>query len=195
METVKCVVVGDGAVGKTSLLISYTTNSFSDEYCPTIFDNYSALVRVDNKNVSLGLWDTAGQEEYDRLRPLSYPQTDVFLLCFSVVSPPSYENIRNRWNPEVRHHCPNVPVILVATKTDLRDDSNAILRLDERNMKPIIFEEGNKLAKEIDATKYLECSAKNLQGVRALFDETIRATFKTNPKPGKKSKKAKCSIL
>ena len=51
---------------------------------------------VDGKPISLGLWDTAGQEDYDRLRPLSYPQTDVFLICFSLVSPPSYENVRTK---------------------------------------------------------------------------------------------------
>jgi small GTP-binding protein len=51
---------------------------------------------VDGKTISLGLWDTAGQEDYDRLRPLSYPQTDVFLICFSLVSPPSYENVRTK---------------------------------------------------------------------------------------------------
>ena len=70
--------------------------------------------------MELALWDTAGQEDYDRLRPLSYPDTDVILICFSIDSPDLFRNITDKWVPEVNHHCPNVPIILVGNKMDLR---------------------------------------------------------------------------
>ena len=97
-KKIKCVVVGDGAVGKTCLLISYSTNKFPLDYVPTIFDNYSVTILIGGEAYSLGLFDTAGQEEFDRLRPISYPETDVFLVCFSVVNPDSYANVKEKVN-------------------------------------------------------------------------------------------------
>uniref|UniRef100_A0AAA9S6B1 Rho-related GTP-binding protein RhoG n=3 Tax=Bos TaxID=9903 RepID=A0AAA9S6B1_BOVIN len=156
------------------------------------FDNYSANVMVDSKPVNLGLWDTAGQEDYDRLRPLSYPQTDVFLICFSLVSPASYENVRAKWFPEVRHHCPSTPIILVGTKLDLRDDKDTIEKLKEKKLAPITYPQGLALAKEIDSVKYLECSALTQRGLKTVFDEAIRAVL--CPQPTRPQKRP-CSIL
>ncbi|XP_075430186.1 rho-related GTP-binding protein RhoA-A-like isoform X2 [Ascaphus truei] len=116
------VVVGDGACGKTCLLIVFNGDVFPELYVPTILENYVADIEVDDKQVELILWDTAGQEDYDRLRPLSYPRTDVIVMCFSIASPDSLVNITEKWTPEVKHFCPNVPFILVGNKKDLRND-------------------------------------------------------------------------
>ncbi|XP_072547683.1 ras homolog family member Ga [Salminus brasiliensis] len=186
MQTVKCVVVGDGAVGKTCLLISFTTNAFPKEYIPTVFDNYSSQITVDSRPISLNLWDTAGQEAYDRLRTISYPQTNVFIICFSVSNPTSYENIRLKWYPEVSQHCPNVPFLLVGTKMDQREDQEILKKLKEQNLTPVTKPQGEALAREIRAIKYLECSALKQVGVREVFMEAVRAFLNPKPVPPKR---------
>lgn len=195
MRTLKCVVVGDGAVGKTCMLISFTTNAFPGEYIPTVFDNYSANIMVDGNPISLGLWDTAGQEDYDRLRPLSYPQTDVFLVCFSVISQPSYENVSSKWYPEISHHCPGVPIILVGTKIDLREDIETLNRLKQKKGSPITKEMGEMKAKEINANKYLECSSITQRGLKNVFDEAIRSALYPQGKLNKSKRRYRCQIL
>jgi len=191
MQNIKCVVVGDGAVGKTCLLISYTTNAFPGEYIPTVFDNYSANVMVDGKPINLGLWDTAGQEDYDRLRPLSYPQTDVFLVCFSVISQSSFENVKTKWVPEIQHHAPGVPILLVGTKSDLRKDDNTVKQLAARSQEMVGAEAAGGMAKEVGAAKYLECSALTQEGLKQVFDDAIRAAMAKPENTGKRP----CTLL
>ncbi|XP_022095139.1 ras-related protein ced-10-like isoform X2 [Acanthaster planci] len=192
-RNVKLVVVGDGAVGKTCMLWSYTHNAFPKEYVPTVFDNFSQLIKVDSVSVNLGLWDTAGQEDYDRLRPLSYPQTDIFLVCFSVEGPPSYSNVQTKWVPELQHHAPAVPFILVGTKIDLREDRETLTRLSQQGKAPFKKEAGEKLAAKTGAYKYMECSALTQKGLKQIFEEAVRVVLTPNAAP--RPKKHRCKIL
>ncbi|RUP14069.1 protein RHO1 [Jimgerdemannia flammicorona] len=140
----KLVVVGDGGCGKTSLLVVYQNGSFPERYVPTVFENYIANVKLENgKTVELALWDTAGQEDYDRLRPLSYPETDVILICFAIDQRTSFSNVQDRWLPEVTHFCETVPKILVGMKIDLRDNAERIAHLNAMGHQLITYEEVN----------------------------------------------------
>ena len=186
----KLVIVGDGACGKTCLLIVFSKDQFPEVYVPTVFENYVADIEVDTKQVELALWDTAGQEDYDRLRPLSYPDTDVILMCFSIDSPDSLENIPEKWTPEVKHFCPNVPIILVGNKKDLRNDEQTRWELQKQKQEPVRKDDGDEMSQKINAFAYLECSAKSKEGVREVFETATRAALAT-----KKKKKKGCALL
>ncbi|CAF0883479.1 unnamed protein product [Rotaria sordida] len=190
-RAIKCVVVGDGAVGKTCLLAAYAQNKFLGEYRPTIFDNYAVTVMINQEPYTLNLFDTAGQEDYDRLRLLSYPQTNVFLVCFNIALPSSFENVRTKWMPEITHHCPHTQFVLVGTQIDLRDDPKTITSLKRSHGNLISFKQGEKLARELKAVKYVECSALTQRGVKEVFDEAIIATLVKPKTLGKRS----CIIL
>ena len=140
----------------------------------------------DGKPIHLGLWDTAGEEDYDRLRPLSYPQTDVFLICTSIVSSPSLQNIKTKWVPEIQHHAPDAPIVLVGTKADLRGDDN--VKLTGYLVSP---GDGDAMAREVGAKLYVECSALTQEGLKCVFDEAIRASLSKY----EQKKKGKCTVL
>ncbi|KAK6118028.1 hypothetical protein DH2020_048231 [Rehmannia glutinosa] len=203
---IKCVTVGDGAVGKTCLLISYTSNTFPTDYVPTVFDNFSANVVV---NGALLTWACGILlEDYNRLRPLSYRGADVFILAFSLISKASYENVSKKilsygfvmlalifqWIPELKHYAPGVPIVLVGTKLDLRDDKQFFV--DHPGAVPITAAQGEELRKTIGSPAYIECSSKTQQNVKAVFDAAIKVVLQP-PKQKKKKGKAQkaCSIL
>ncbi|KAL1272446.1 hypothetical protein QQF64_028308 [Cirrhinus molitorella] len=163
----------------------------AEVYVPTVFENYIADIEVDSKQVELALWDTAGQEDYDRLRPLSYPDTDVILMCFSIDSPDSLENIPEKWTPEVKHFCPNVPIILVGNKKDLRNDEHTRRELTKMKQEPVKPEEGRDMANRISAFGYLECSAKTKEGVREVFEMATRAALQVR----KRKKRSGCLLF
>ena len=169
MRNVKTVVVGDGANGKTCMLVSYTTNTFPKDYIPTVFDNYAATVMVDGVPINLALWDTAGQGDYDRLRPLSYSQTDVFLITFSLTNRTSFENVKSKWSYEIKQFDACAPIILVGTKLDMRDTAPPGTTVS--------YQEGETLKHMINAHHYIECSALTQQNLKHLFDQTIRVAL------------------
>ncbi|XP_022735744.1 rac-like GTP-binding protein 3 isoform X1 [Durio zibethinus] len=191
---IKCVTVGDGAVGKTCMLICYTSNKFPTDYIPTVFDNFSANVVVEGTTVNLGLWDTAGQEDYNRLRPLSYRGADVFVLAFSLVSRASYENVLKKWITELQHYAPSVPVVLVGTKLDLREDKHYLA--DHPGLLPVsTAQQGEELRKQIGAAYYIECSSKTQQNVKAVFDAAIKVVIKPPQKQEKKKKPSRGCLI
>ena len=166
------------------MLISYTTNKFPEDYVPTVFDNYTADIIVDGKPYTLNLYDTAGQEDYDRLRPLSYPQTDLFIVTFAVTSSSSYENVRTKWIPELQNYAPGVPFILVGTKSDMRV---------EQESTHLPKSAGEKLNGELKGQAYLECSAKTQDGLKLVFDTAIQTVISARRKPAKQGKK--CIVM
>jgi len=172
--SIKLVVVGDGAVGKTTLLMRYREDKFPKNYVPTVFENYYVNNEYKGIKVNLGLWDTAGQEEYDRLRALSYPDTDIVLVVFSIDQPTSLENLSSKWVPEIHFHCKGIPIIVVGTKKDLREDKATIDALKDQGGKhPVTVQEAQAVADSIHAVAYMECSALTGEGVRAIFEKAL----------------------
>eukprot|EP00727_Mastigamoeba_balamuthi_P009296 m51a1_g499 putative ras-related c3 botulinum toxin substrate 1 (rho small gtp binding protein rac1) (211) ;mRNA; f:264578-265210 len=171
MQSIKCVAVGDAGVGKTCVLTSFASNGFPQVYTPTVFDNYSANLIVDGCTVSLSLCDNAGHGDYDTLRPLSYPQTDVFLVCFSVDSPRSLSSVSTKWATEIACYSPGTPIVLAGLKADLRTS-----KLEARK-ELVPASDGIAKAREIGAAKYAEASAITAQGLRELFNEVVRAAM------------------
>lgn len=205
----KIVILGDGACGKTSLLNVFTRGYFPKVYEPTVFENYIHDIFVDNQHITLSLWDTAGQEEFDRLRSLSYSDTHTIMLCFSVDSRDSLANVQNKWVGEITDHCEGVKLVLVALKCDLRSNTdeyaldNAITpgsiqqqqQQEEQQQQQhsrasgglITYDEGLAMAKKIGALRYLECSAKMNRGVNEAFTEAARCALSAQPKGAKEN--------
>uniref|UniRef100_A0A915D8N5 Uncharacterized protein n=1 Tax=Ditylenchus dipsaci TaxID=166011 RepID=A0A915D8N5_9BILA len=173
-KEIRCVLVGDACVGKTSLIVAYTTNGFSDRYTPTAFDNFSVTVNVDEKPLRLELCDTAGRSEFDTIRPLSYADANVFLLCFSVAKPESLSAVFNRWLPELRAVSPSTPVILVGTQSDLRLNMGRVISGLPRSKGSDLVEwrTASRIASQFNAD-YLECSAITHHNLKEVFDLAI----------------------
>lgn len=191
----KLVLLGDGACGKTSLLNVFTRGYFPTVYEPTVFENYVHDIFVDGTHIELSLWDTAGQEEFDRLRSLSYDDTHAIMLCFSVDSKDSLENIESKWVGEIAENCAGVKLVLVALKCDLREQNEDAEEGGQQKEKKdmINYEQGLSCAKRINALRYLECSAMRNRGVNEAFSEAARVALSVKPNGGKED--GKCNVM
>merc|ERR1719461_2117633 len=186
MPRMKMVVVGDGAVGKTCLLVSYTENTFPEGYVPTVFNNVEKVIEFKDSEseemikVKADIWDTAGQEEFERIRVLSYRGTQVFLLCFSVVNPVSFKNAKDMWLPEMKFHTKgdSPQIILVGLKSDLREDTGTISKLKDQGMAPVAQKDIDAFVNsERDVKGYVECSALKNINVDTVFESGVNAVL------------------
>uniref|UniRef100_A0A672JVV0 Rho-related GTP-binding protein RhoF-like n=1 Tax=Sinocyclocheilus grahami TaxID=75366 RepID=A0A672JVV0_SINGR len=169
---------------------------FPKKYAPSVFDKYVTTVSYGGKDIQLNLYDTAGQEDYDRLRPLSYQEANLVLICYDVTNPTSFDNVTIKWYPEVRHFCRDVPIVLIGCKTDLRKDKEKMRKLKALDLVPITYLQGEEIKKQMNAEIYLECSAKYRENVEDIFREATKQALSARAKARhRRKKKKRCTIL
>ena len=181
-RSLKIVVVGDKKVGKTCLLLRYVTNTFpgDGDYVPVVLDDQFVIHTLDPETGEhVKLVDTTVRDHNygSSLRPLCYPKTDVFIICFSLVNDTSRENVHAKWVPELQRYCPDVPTIVVGTKHDLEEDTGTV--------------GSGAWARELGAASYHECSSATGYCVSEVFDEAVRAALRHVPA----KKKKKCLLI
>ena len=190
----KGVAIGDTGVGKTAFLFALQMGWFP-ENGERVLCNYSPSFELEGNYHTVDLFDTLSTEAYQRIRPLAYQIADVIFVCFSVTSQESFQNVEEKWCPEIAQHCPNVPFILVATKIDLRKDTKITSQLSTEK-RAITQQQGTELANKINAVAYWECSAKTLDNREFLYD-LVRICIKHSGLPPcniRKKRRTKCLI-
>ncbi|ORX59131.1 P-loop containing nucleoside triphosphate hydrolase protein [Piromyces finnis] len=168
MQTIKIVIIGDSQVGKDLLIFNYTTNKGIKDYKQTSYDNYEVTINISNHPCKLELTSVLASAEYERFRPLSYANTDVFLMCYNVNDEETMNSVRNKWYPEIHKFCPGTPYILVGTQKDRIKDEKKLEEIDKA---------GKKLAKEIKAVNFISCSADTGEGIKDVFNKAIIAAL------------------
>jgi Ras-related C3 botulinum toxin substrate 1 len=193
MKSARCVLVGGEDRDRVALILTYT-GKFPDDI-PATCDNVDRNFMVEDVQVNLQLLNTASHPDYKKLRPLSYVDTDLFILCFSLVSPSSLEAIQKEWVPEVKEHCPNVPYILVGLLSDARDSFEKHAEAyRKKGWEPVPTAKGEEMKEAIGAQAYVECSAKREYNVKEVFDTAVKTVLhppppESEPDSGKKKKK------
>jgi len=185
----KVVVIGDGAVGKTTLLMSLT-NDYSGH---SSFETYKTHLALSGKQMPICLLDTGGQDDFDAVRPQTYTGADLIVICFSVISPISFEHVKAKWLPEIQNASSQAPIVLLATKKDLRTDKDILERLSSKGFSPITQAQGKSLAKDIGALRYLEVCTTNQDEVISVLENSLQVLMKKSSK--NKSESGGCLIV
>uniref|UniRef100_A0A0B7AYI3 Uncharacterized protein n=1 Tax=Arion vulgaris TaxID=1028688 RepID=A0A0B7AYI3_9EUPU len=174
----KCVVVGDGSVGKTSMLMGYATNRYPTQHVPSVFDNYAGSLKFAGKKIQMQIIDAVEGTENPKFRQSLYSGTHIFVICFSVVKPASLRHVEEVWLPEIRSFTPGIPFILVGAQADLRSVDIIRDMLASSGQRPITTAEGAMLARRVGATCYIETSPEVEKNVRKLINSAIASVLK-----------------
>ncbi|KAK8892552.1 hypothetical protein M9Y10_029785 [Tritrichomonas musculus] len=186
MKTIKCVVVGDEASQKTSVLDIYTNQSQGSN----TYDDFEKKTNVDGNEISLHLFDSLDQADYKK-----YSDVDVFVLCFSLVTPQSFQSIEKTYAPAVKEANPNAHIILVGTNIDERNDfSKHADEYKSKGMEPSLQSAGEELKEKIGAVDYIECSIEKKINIDRIFDQAVRAVTGTKPPSQEMHDKKDCLI-
>lgn len=175
-EDIVCLVIGNASVGKTCLILSYVTGAVPKNVNMIAYEVYSKHTIVDEREISLKIWDTSG-DEFDQMRSSFFHLAKVFLLCFSIESRNSFDAIKTKWSKEVDERCPETPIVLVGTKRDLKRDETKAAKLKLRKKRFVSLKDGFNLAQQIGAAKYLECSIHEPESVKHVFEECVRVAL------------------
>ncbi|XP_072306381.1 rho family GTPase 1a [Eucyclogobius newberryi] len=184
----KLVLVGDVQCGKTAMLQVLAKDYYPETYVPTVFENYTACLDLEEQRVELSLWDTSGSPYYDNVRPLCYSDSDAVLLCFDISRPDTVDSALKKWKTEIQDFCPNTRILLIGCKTDLRTDVCTRIELSNQKQAPISNEQGTSLAKQLGAETYLECSAfTSEKSIHSVFRTAAQACVNKLPPSNKPS--------
>ncbi|KAH0792743.1 ras-related C3 botulinum toxin substrate 3 [Histomonas meleagridis] len=173
VESVKCTVVGDSQIGKTSLIVTFCSGWFPKDYIPTETNNFSKTILFDDNPIDIRPFDTMSQEEYEEIRSITYEGTDVFIICFSLIEPKTLESVESKWIKEAHDFSEEAPIVLVGLKKDLRD--SFVEDPNNTELKPIPIKDGQAMKEKIGAYDYIECSCLTKSNIDKVFETALKA--------------------
>ncbi|EDR21850.1 GTPase_rho, putative [Entamoeba dispar SAW760] len=194
----KCILVGDHCVGKNKLAAICSGIIPPGENPPGAVEDQKVSISVDGIKHTINIISTEGSEDYAKLRPLSYPETDIFIVLFSIINYNSYSHVEKLWKPEIKEYCSDAPIILVGSYAEVRKNPEKLNSLAERGITLISQEQGEVMAKRIGAVQYIEWSDSDKDDVDFIFEEAVRACLKKSNEKStddKKDKDKRCCNL